>query len=510
MLDLSTALSRSARCFPERTAIVFNSTKYSYRELDALSNKVANSLIEGGLNKGDCVALSCPNLPYFPIIYYGILKAGGVVAPLNVLLKPREIRYHLEDSKAKFYFCFEGTPQLPMAQQAIEALSNMSNAPELCIMTADISQTSYQGINTLGTLFATQSSLEYDFPTKHGDDTAVVLYTSGTTGHPKGSELTHSNMLSNAFVANDILSGSPEDRHIVALPLFHSFGQTIHMNASILAGSTLILVPQFTPQAVLTLIHDHQATIFAGVPTMYIAMLSTDIETDVSSLRIAISGGSSLNQQVLTDFERTFNVDILEGYGLSETSPVASFNYPYSKKVGSIGLPVLGTEISIMDEQEQHLPNGERGEIVIRGHNVMKGYLNQPEETAKTIRNGWLHTGDVGYFDDEGHLFIVDRLKEVIIRGGFNVYPREVEEVFMSHGDVSMVAVIGIPDKHYGEEIKAFVTLKPEATISATELVEWGKQQCAAYKYPRYVEVLDQMPMTATGKILKKELKTLS
>ncbi len=510
MLDLSTALSRSARCFPKRTAIVFNTTRYSYEELDTLSTKVANSLIEDGLKKGDCVALSCPNLPYFPIIYYGILKAGGVVVPLNVLLKSREIRYHLEDSQAKFYFCFEGTPQLPMAQQAIQALKSMPDAPQLCVMTADISLHSYLEFDTLGAIFAKHSGVESDFPTKQGDDTAVVLYTSGTTGHPKGSELTHSNMLSNAFVANDILTGSPDDRHIVALPLFHSFGQTIHMNASILAGSTLVLVPQFTPQTVLNLIQEHQATIFAGVPTMYIAMLSADINTDASSLRIAISGGASLNQQVLTDFEKAFNVNILEGYGLSETSPVASFNYPYSRKVGSIGLPVLGTEISIMDGNGQHLPTGERGEIVIRGHNVMKGYLNQPEETAKTIREGWLHTGDIGHFDEEGHLFIVDRLKEVIIRGGFNIYPREIEEVFMSHKDVAMVAVIGIPDKHYGEEIKAFVTLKPEATISAIELVEWGKQQCAAYKYPRYVEVLDQMPMTATGKILKKDLKTLS
>ncbi|MGY3572630.1 long-chain-fatty-acid--CoA ligase [Vibrio paucivorans] len=507
MINLATALQRSATCSPDKTAIICGDVELSYQKFNDISSKIASALIEQGVEKGDKVALSCFNIPYFPLVYFGILKAGACVVPLNVLLKSREIAYHLKDADAKFYFCFEGTSQLPMATEAIEAFKQVDSCKQLCILTADQTALEHQGFPTLSALIATAEPIAQAANTQ-SDDTAVILYTSGTTGLPKGAELTHSNMLTNALVSNDLMSATFDDVHIITLPLFHSFGQTVHMNAAVVSGATMVLVPQFTPDGVLSLIDKYKVTLFAGVPTMYIALLATQTEADISSLRLAISGGASLNHQVIKEFEQRFNVAILEGYGLSETSPVASFNYQHSRRPGSVGLPILGVEIQVVDLEGRPVAQGEKGEITIRGHNVMKGYLNRPEETEAAIRNGWFHTGDIGYFDEAGHLYIADRLKEMIIRGGFNVYPREIEETFMTHPDVAMVAVVGIPDEHYGEEIKAFVVLKPDAQIDSRQLQQWGQEQCAAHKYPRYVQVIDKLPMSATGKILKRELKS--
>lgn len=507
MMSLAAALRRNAIYKPNKPALVCGDIVITYAQFDAIAGKIATALIEKGLQPGDRVALSCPNLPFFPLVYYGVQKAGGVVVPLNVLLKSREIKYHLEDCDAKFFFCFEGTPELPMAQEGIKAFYGADVCEHMFVMCLNEAQLNYDGIPTLSDLIKEAAPIK-DYVPREADDLAVVLYTSGTTGLAKGAALSQSNMIMNALVTQTIAELGANDVHMATLPLFHTFGQTVNLNAAVLCGSTIILVPRFEPNQVLQLIEKHRVTVFAGVPTMYIAMNHSKVEVDVSSLKIGVSGGASMPGEVIRTFESKFGVPILEGYGLSETSPVACFNHlDCERKVGSVGQPIQGVEIRLVDMEDNDVPQGEEGEILVRGHNVMLGYINRPEETANSIRNGWFYTGDIARQDEQGNIFIVDRVKDMIIRGGFNVYPREIEEVFMTHPAVSMVAVIGIPHQEYGEEIKAYVVLKEGQFIEADELQAWGKEQCAAYKYPRKVEIREALPISATGKILKKDLK---
>jgi long-chain acyl-CoA synthetase len=345
------------------------------------------------------------------------------------------------------------------------------------------------------------------------EDTAVIIYTSGTTGQPKGAELTHSNLLLNALLSSNLYESSPQDTFLTVLPLFHIFAMTVLMNCGIYRGVTNVLLPRFDAETVLRLMQQHKVTVFAGVPTMYWGLLNykneaIDMASISDTLKNCLSGGASLPVTVLEGFEAKFKVKILEGYGMSEGSPVVTFNQrEIGRKPGSVGTPAWGIEVKIVDEQDKELPAGEKGELVYRGHNVMKGYYNQPEETAKTIVNGWLHSGDIGVKDEDGFFYIVDRTKDMVIRGGLNVYPREVEDVMMKHEAVSMVAVIGIPDEEYGEEIKACVVLEDGKQVSEGELMAWTKENIAAYKYPRVIEFLAALPQSATGKILKKELR---
>lgn len=516
MLNLAVLLDDSAREAPDNTAIIFNEMRLSYAAVNAAANQIANGLLELGVQPGDKVALSCPNIPYFPIVYYGILKAGAVVVPLNVLLKSREIAYHLDDSDSVAYFCFEGTEQLPMGQMGYGGFQEAPRCEQFFMITANpMAPSPIEGTRTLGMLMATQPPT-FDTVQRMADDTAVILYTSGTTGRPKGAELSHSNMLLNARLADNLFENRwGEDVHLVALPLFHSFGQTVQMNGGFYTGAALSLLPRFDPEAALAIMDRDNVSFFAGVPTMYWAMLNHpgagkfNLEKIAKTLRVAVSGGAAMPVEVMKAFERRFNVKILEGYGLSETSPVATFSrLDRPSKPGSIGLPVWGVQIRVVDEDDNDVPAGELGELVIRGHNVMKGYYNKPEANAETLRNGWLHTGDIGRFDQDGYLYIVDRVKDMIIRGGFNVYPREVEEVLMSHPAVSLAAVVGVPHDQYGEEVKAFIVLKEDAPdISAAEIRTWAKENMADYKYPRSVEFRDTLPMNATGKILKRELR---
>ena len=516
MLNLAVLLEDSAREVPGSPAIIFNDMTLNYGQVNGAANQVANALRDAGIEKGDKVALSCPNIPYFPIVYYGILKAGGVVVPLNVLLKPREIAYHLADSDAKAYFCFEGTEQLPMGQMGYAGFQEADTCDHFFMITADPAAPSpVEGTKTLGQAIARQPPT---FPTVQSmaDDTAVILYTSGTTGKPKGAELTHFNMLMNAIVSANFYEGDNDTAvHLVTLPLFHSFGQTVQMNAGFYGGSAISLLPRFDPEAALAIMDRDNVTTFAGVPTMYWAILNYpdadkfDLDKIARNLQLAASGGSAMPVEVMKAFEQRFNVKILEGYGLSETSPVASFNRTdRPSKPGSVGLPIWGVEIRVVDEDDQDVEEGELGEIVIRGHNVMKGYYKRDEANEQAFRNGWFHTGDIGRFDEDGYLYIVDRVKDMIIRGGYNVYPREVEEVLMTHPAVSLAAVVGVPHDQYGEEVKAFIVPQESAgDISEDELKAWAKENMADYKYPRFVEFRDTLPMNATGKILKRDLR---
>ena len=514
MYNLSILLEDSTREVPDRTAVIFGDTRLTYAQVNGAANQVAAGLVANGIEPGDKVALSCPNLPYFPIVYYGILKAGAVVVPLNVLLKGREIAYHLDDSEAVAYFCFEGTSELPMAANGKQGFDEAKGCREMIVITANPGAPSpVEGTRTLTQLTADREP-QFDAIVRSSADTAVILYTSGTTGQPKGAELSHSNMLLNARLSDNMYPRADHDVHLITLPLFHSFGQTVQMNAGFYNRASLSLLARFDPDATLEAMVRDGVTIFAGVPTMYWALLNHpnaekyDIAAISSNLRCALAGGAASPVEVLNGFEARFGVTILEGYGLSETSPVASFNrQDRPSKVGSIGLPVWGCQIEVRDENGKPVAPGEQGEIVIKGHNIMKGYYRKPDATAKTIVDGWLRTGDIGKYDEDGYLYITDRLKDMIIRGGFNVYPRELEEVLLTHPAISLAAVIGIPHEGLGEEVKAFVILKDNAEASTDEIVRWSKANMADYKYPRHVEIRDALPMTATGKILKRELR---
>lgn len=513
MLNLAILLEDSARAVPERIAVICGDAKMTYREINAKANQVANALREIGIAKGDKVAVSCPNLPFFPVIYYGILKAGAVVVPLNVLLKGREIAYHLDDSDARVYFCVQGAADLPMGEFGFEGFNKIAGCEHFILINANPAEKSpFENTKTFAE-FTENQPTEFESELTGADDTAVILYTSGTTGQPKGAELTHLNMILNARLSDTMYPRAERDVHLIALPLFHSFGQTVQMNAGFYNRATINLLPRFTPEAALSEMQKTGVTIFDGVPTMFWALLNYaatdrfDLAKISKNLRVCASGGSPLPLEVLHGFERKFDVKILEGYGLSETSPIAVFNRTENTRAGSVGFPVWGIEVRVVDENGADVPKGEPGEIVIRGHNIMKGYYKRPDATEAAIKDGWFYSGDIGRFDADGFLYIADRVKDMILRGGFNVYPRELEEVLMTHEAVSLCAVVGVPHDEYGEEIKAFIVPKQDAEITEKEIVEWCKTNMASYKYPRVVEFRETLPMTATGKILKRELR---
>lgn len=519
-LNLASLLDHQARLTPDREAVICRPWVFTYAQLNALACQVAAGLHALGLRPGDHIALSCPNTPHFPIAYYGTLKLGGVVVPLNVLLKPREIAYHLADSDAKALLVFEGTAELPMAHMARAACDEVPACRHVIVMTLDPAKPSpVERSLTLGQLthgqpavFATHASAP--------NDTAVILYTSGTTGQSKGAELTHLNMTLNAIASRDmmvpLLDNGVDARNpaLITLPLFHSTGQTAQMNAGVAGGWTMVLLPRFDAAAVLDAFAKERITSWVAVPTMYWALLrharqrDVDVSQAVASLRVCVCGGAPMPMAVMQDVERTFQVRILEGYGLSETSPVACFNQVFRpSKPGTVGLPVAGCDVRVVDDADQPLPSGERGEVVIRGSNVMKGYYKRPAETAEALRGGWFHTGDIGVIDGEGYLSIVDRKKDMVLRGGMNIYPREIEELLMTHPAVALAAVVGVPDDRLGEEVKAFVVVKSGATVTADALIAWSKEQMAAYKYPRTIEFRDSLPVGPTGKVFKRALR---
>ncbi|GAA4122347.1 long-chain fatty acid--CoA ligase [Nocardioides fonticola] len=516
--NLASLLEDTARAYPERTAIVFGDTRLSYAQVDALSSQVANLLASRGVGHGDKVGLSCVNIPWFTVVYHGILKVGGTVVPLNVLLKGREVAYHLDDSDAKAYFCFQGTADLPIGAEGFAGFNEAEKCEHFFLITADPAAPSpIEGAETLGAALAGQAPTFESVATDE-DDTAVILYTSGTTGRPKGAELRHRNMRDNALISRELFGADVDrpDTFLCVLPLFHSFGQTCIQNAGFAFGGTVVMLPRFEAGPALQLMLKESVTFFAGVPTMYWGLLNAlddtiDVAAIKANLRVAVAGGSALPVEVHKNFEKRFGVTILEGYGLSETSPVASFS-PWGEpvRVGSIGRPIPGVEMELLQADSwtpvEWTPDAV-GEIAIKGHNVMKGYYGRPEATAESISpDGWFRSGDLGRRDEDGYYYIVDRSKDMIIRGGFNVYPREIEELLITHPAVSLAAVIGVPHESHGEEVKAFVILEPGAEATPEELVAWGKEQMAAYKYPRIVEIVPSLPMTATGKILKREL----
>jgi len=491
--SLAYNLIATAERHPERPALRLDDTVITYRELDDLTARLAGLLIDRGLEPGDPVGVMLPNVPEFAIVYYAVLRAGGIVVPMNVLLKQREVAFYLGDSGARLIFVWHTFED--------QARPGAEDVGAECIVVEP---------SAFAQLIGTSEPVP-GLVSRSAQDTAVILYTSGTTGKPKGAELTHSNLAINADVSKELFSLAPDDAILGALPLFHAFGQTCALNAAVSSGASLTLIPRFDAGKALAAIQRDRITVFEGVPTMYAALLHhTDRdEYDTATLRACVSGGAALAVELLQGFEEAFACMILEGYGLSETSPVACFNHPgRQRKPGSIGTPVEGVSMKLVDESRRDAGAGEVGEIAIRGHNVMKGYWNRPDATAEAIdAGGWFYSGDLARIDEDGCYFIVDRKKELIIRGGYNVYPREIEEVLYEHPAVREAAVIGIPHPDLGEEVGAAVALKPRAQATESEIRDFVKTNVAAYKYPRHVWIVDELPKGSTGKILKREIK---
>src|SRR5215210_2218293 len=503
-LNLAVLLEESAKEKPEKPALILGDDVLTYTELRDTAKKFANALVGLGVEASDKVALMVPNVPQFAIAYYGILNVGASVVPLNVLLKGPEVSYHLGDSDAVALVAWEG-----FLEEARKGYEEAERCEKLIVVEEPDGEGAPEGAYGFDKLLV-HSSAGYEMARTTPEDTAVVIYTSGTTGRPKGAELTHFNMFYNAICNADKLLGlSEDDVEVAVLPLFHIFGQTCVMNAGIYAGNTVVLVPRFEPEAALEAIQDAGVTVFTGVPTMYQYLLRyPDLdEYDISSLRIGVSGGAAIPVEILKAVEERFGIVVLEGYGLSETSPTTCFNRSTGqRKVGSIGLPIWGTEARVVDEEDEEVSRGERGELVVKGHNVMKGYYKNPEATEEAMRGGWFHTGDLATMDEDGFIFIVDRVKDMIVRGGYNVYPREIEEVIYEHEGVAEVAVIGVPHEELGEEVAAVVAMKEGELVTEEEIITFTKERVAAYKYPRSVTFMDDLPKTATGKILKREL----
>ena len=491
--NLASIVTSGAERAPDSPAIRLGESELSYGSLDERSAQLASLLLERGLEPGDRVGVMLPNVPEFPVAYYGVLRAGGIVVPMNVLLKRREIAYYLEDSGAGLVLAWHGF--------CGEAGGGAADAGTELI---EVEPAAFGA--TLESLSPAEGLAEVA-----DDDTAVILYTSGTTGSPKGAELTHDNLSRNADVSSRTTCEIDAGNVVLgALPLFHSFGQTVGMNASLRVGACLTMVPKFEPSLALETMQRDRVTHFYGVPTMYGALLHhPERESyDTSSLCICITGGASMPVEVLRGFEEAFGAIILEGYGLSETSPVACSNHPgRERKPGSIGTPIEGVEMRIVDEDDNPVERGEVGEIVIRGHNIMKGYWQKPEATEEAMRGGWFHSGDMARTDEDGYYYIVDRKKDLIIRGGYNVYPREVEEVLYEHPKIREAAVVGIPHDEWGEEIGAAVVPHEGEELEPEEVSAYVKERIAAYKYPRVVWFIDELPKGPTGKILKREIE---
>jgi long-chain acyl-CoA synthetase len=502
--NLATMLRESADAHPDKPLVHVNDLTFSYAQVDEISGRLASSLLGLGLERGDKVAVQLPNLPQFLFTYFGILKAGLVMVPLNPLLRAPEVAYHLEDSDAKILVTFE-----LFAEEAFRGAEQVGGVTTYVVNLPGNDERP-EGTKHYDELYFADDTR--DIVPTDADDTAVLLYTSGTTGKPKGAELTHFNLFMNCTVAGELFEFRDDDIGVGVLPLFHVFGLSSVLNTSVRYGGTIVLIPRFELEPVVDAIEKHRCTIFSGVPTMYFGLLQMDLTgRDLSSLRVGVSGGAAIPGETIRAFEEKFpGVVILEGYGLSESSSTTTFNInAEQRKVLSIGKPIWGVYVRVVDENGKELPAGEEhvGEIVIRGHNIMKGYYNKPEATAEAFQDGWFHTGDLAYKDEDGFFFIVDRKKDLVIRGGYNVYPREVEEVLFGHPSIAEVAVIGKPDDKLGEEVVAIVALKQGADTTAEDVIAYCKERLAAYKYPREVRIVPELPKGPTGKILKKELR---
>jgi long-chain acyl-CoA synthetase len=527
-LTLGSVLSQTVAKYPAHTALLFFGKRITYAELDGLVNKFSHSLSGLGVKKGDRVALMLPNIPQMVIAYYGSLRIGAIAVATNPLYLEHELEVQLKDSGAEVLVA------LDMFYPTIARTIPKTNVKKLILC----------GIKDylpfpLNLLYPIKAKIEkqwvnvkrvppiYDFLSLLSaahvtpvitvvtpDDTAILQYTGGTTGTPKGAILTHRNLVANTIHNRVWLSRGKEgeERILAVIPFFHVYGMTTAMNLGVLMGAELIILPKFHTKEVLEIINKYRPTIFPGIQAMYLAIgnYKKIHKYDLTSVKAAISGAGPLMREVQERFEQLTKARIVEGYGLSEASPVTHCNPVFGRrKLGSIGLPFPDTEAKIVDIEngEKEMPVGETGELVVKGPQVMKGYWNKPEETAYALRGGWLHTGDIARMDEEGYFFIVDRIKDMIKTVGENVYPREVEEVLFTHPKVKDVVVVGLPEEFKGEKIKAYIVLKEGVSATKDEIIQYCREQLSKFKVPKEVEFRDQLPKTLVGKVLRRVLR---
>ncbi|MCP2293336.1 long-chain-fatty-acid--CoA ligase [Nocardia amikacinitolerans] len=508
--NLATILRESRDAAPDTPCLIVRDRTLSYAEVDEESSRFARGLRANGLGAGDVLAVSLPNSAEFVIAYFGALKAGAIVMPLNPMLKAREVTHFLADSGARTILAHHDS-----VDEIRHATRSVDGASLFVVADTDGAPIPSGARHYSDLLIADADEIEQpsdDIAHTAATDTAVLLYTSGTTGNPKGVPLNHFQLYMNCTVSADAVGVRGDDVALAALPMFHVFGLSAMLNIAIWAGASLSVLAKFDADAALAAMERDGVSIVLGVPTMYFALLAADASgRDLSRLRIACSGGASLPAEILTEFEKRFGVTVVEGYGLSETASSATANKPGDRRFGSVGKPIWGVRLRIVDDQDRPLPAGPDhiGEIVLAGHNVIDGYYRQPAATRAAFTNGWFHTGDLGYRDADGYVFIVDRKKDLVIRGGYNVYPREVEEVLYAHPAIAEAAVVGVPDARLGEEVHAVVALKPGGKAEPQEIIDFCKRRLAAYKYPRAVRILDELPKGPSGKILKRELRSL-
>lgn len=504
-MDLGQIVSLTAERLPDKAAYIFRDQATTYGELDARINQVANGLLALGLGKGDRIGLYMHNLPLFIEAFYGAQRIGATIVPLNPLYKPQEIAYILNDCQAKAALTFG-----PF-YQAIKAIRGEVPSLQYVVVAApDRPDGALPWRTTFGNAPATSPPPSGVEP---HHDLAVICYTSGTTGRPKGAMLTHQNFLSNLTQMNSGIRATLNETDVVwlGLPLFHIYAMNVAMNLSMLVGATTVVMERFDPAAALEMIQKYHITVVYGAPTIYLAWaaLPNIRQYDLTSLRGAFSGAAALPVQVLENFKEVTGVEILEGYGLTEAAPVVTTNAAAEvSKPGSVGPAAWGVEIRLVDPQTgQDVPQGEVGELICRGPNIMAGYYNRPEANAETIQDGWLHTGDLATMDVDGYYYIVDRLKDMIIVSGYNVYPREVEEILFRHPAVADAAVVQVPDAYQGESVFAFVVQKPGATATEGEIIEFCRTNLAVYKAPKRVAFRADLPKNMTGKVLRRELR---
>ncbi|MGE5576200.1 MAG: long-chain-fatty-acid--CoA ligase [Syntrophothermus sp.] len=498
---LSETLENAADRHPSKEAVIFQDEVLTYQKLDEKVTRLANGLIGLGAGPGKRVALFLPNSADFLVCYFAVMKTGGTMVPMNPLFKGPEIQYILNDCQAILLIT-----NAHFLKTVLEVQKEIPALQKIIV----IGEADGTGLVNYHELIQSSSPNRRKLEITE-ESVASCLYTSGTTGFPKGAMLTHHNLTFDAAATAKALRVGDGERYMCVLPMFHSFAEIVCMVMPILTAATIVIVERFMPDTVLKVIQDWKVSVFSGVPSMYTALLNHTKDPgafDLSSLRLCLSGGAAMPVEIMKRFEEFFKVVILEGYGPTEASPVTSVNpIDGPRKAGSVGLPLPGVEVKIFDDQDREVPTGELGEVVIRGENVMKGYLNKPEASVETLRHGWLHTGDLGKVDQDGYIYLVDRIKDMIIVGGLNVYPREVEEVIYQHPKVAEAAVVGVPDELRGEMVKAFVASKPGQTIEPKEIIHLCKERLANYKCPREVEIMESLPKNAAGKILKRVLK---
>ncbi|MEN0086455.1 MAG: long-chain fatty acid--CoA ligase [Leifsonia sp.] len=504
-MSVASILAETAHRMPDNVALIFAGREIRYGELWDQTRSYAGALRDLGVGPGDRVALMLPNVPDFPRAYYAVLALGAIVVPVHALLKAEEIAYVLRDSGSELLIC-----AAPLLAEGARG-AGLAGVPTVSVLVPDelVEQLPFPRLEELSAAAEPITTYEPRGPL----DTATILYTSGTTGKPKGAEGCHFSLVEQV---NVLLAGTldiePTDRILGCLPLFHTFGQTCVMNMGFRAGAAVVLVPKFDGATALQLLNEHACTIMTGVPTMYVALLeAAKSNPERPPLRYGMSGGAAIPVAVIERMKEVYGIDVHEGYGLTETSPVASFNHRgRPTRVGTVGQPIWGVDVEIadaeVDDRIELLPRGELGEIVVRGHNLMKGYLNLPEANAEAVVDGWFRTGDLGTKSDDDYITIVDRKKDMIVRNGYNVYPREVEEVLSAHPAVAMVAVFGVAHETHGQEVMAAVTLMPGAEAEGEELVGYARERVAAYKFPRRVVIVEALPLGPSGKVLKREL----